>query len=711
MYKKIIFYVIIIVSCGCPSELFSQPNTLPGNSVETVRNNFIKNLKRLSADSAIIPSLANYFESEINSLENYISHSNLSTLEKDKAKRSLVYFMKELNSNLTRRTLDVYDIPGAIHAYQSVLKAVLMNQPVKPVLQMVGPNRSQLMASTFSQYQQYALLADIAVYKRVSSSPEFILQFLEDKPAFRFSDSLLLDAAVYDPLKIAYYLNRPQTGVQDKIRKNGNIYLRAIADISAEKDASELLPFVKKIAEGRMNLPEIREKRLETQVYFELLVNSLQQAVSDDADPALLKPLRNGIKQKALSFYVSELNDRHSEPEAARFSSVKGLRPQDLYYIITSCGEELYTSSFLGLYKRMMTPFAATTADSLLDIIQYDNYRAFTRLAANYNVLGDFLDHLSPTRKKELLARFITAIEQDEHIALERAMDIADAIAALAPGSEGSELIEAELQSNLMRCTQVQHYLGIRLYSILLDVFNQVKQKDGMSKLWATLGDYETLKHAALPNEKGEIVEAVLFYGDEDGVTSFNNFMRLFNDKLQWEVVKNENWVMIRSLTGKPLVIYANLPLDIKEELDGKAQDALFAHLKEQSLQPSILIHRGHSYHLDRTMKRLTPFVKLAILGSCGGYNKAISIASINPDVQVIGSKKTGAGSVNDPMIDAINRTLLGGTDISWNTVWSDLSKRFSKEGSLSLFNEYFPPSNNLGLFVLKLYNYYNRSL
>ncbi len=709
MRKMILFLLTPLFMLPC--YLSAQPRTLNGATVEAVKGEFTHNLKTISIDSAIVHPLADYFESEVNSIHAYLLNAvELTTIERDKALRSLIYFMKELSLNLARQNLDIYDIPGALHSYKKVLMAVLSDKPLSPVLAMTGPRRSQLMASAFSQYQQYHLLDDIAVYKRMASSPGFILQFLETRPGFRFSDSLLLDAAADDPLKMVYYLNRDRTGVQDKILSTDNIYLKEIAALSADKHASELLPFVTQIAEKKITPEEILTKRKEAPTYFKLLVNTLQaEIVSGEADPIFLKPLRNGIKQKAISFYVNEVNDRHNDTESVRFSSVKGLRAHDIYYIITSCGEELYTSSFLGLYKRMMADFNNRPADSLFDIVQYDNFRVFTRLAANYNVLSDFLTKLSPARMKELLSKFITGIEQDENSALEKAMDIADAIAALAPGTDGSELIEAGLQSNLIRCTDGQHYLGMRLYNILLDVFNQVGQKDGLNKLWATLGDYESLKRSSLENEKGEIVELVLFYGDEDGVVSFNNFLKLFTDKNKWELVKNENWVSVRSLAGQPLTIYANLPLDIKEELDGRAQDNLIAWLKEQSLQPTILVHRGHSYHLDRTMKRLTPSVKLAVLGSCGGYNKAISIASINPDVQVIGSKKTGAGSINDPLIDEINQTLINKSGIYWPEAWKNLSSRFSKDGRLSLFNEYFPPSNNLGLFVLKLFKYYNR--
>jgi len=141
------------------------------------------------------------------------------------------------------------------------------------------------------------------------------------------------------------------------------------------------------------------------------------------------------------------------------------------------------------------------------------------------------------------------------------------------------------------------------------------------------------------------------------------------------------------------------------------AQDALMNYLSQESAEPTVLIHRGHSYHLAKTLKRLKPSVKLAILGSCGAYNSAISIASINPDVQIIGSKKMGTKSINDPIIEEINGALQNGNDLVWSDVWDKLKTRFAKdEFTMNLFNEYITPGKNVSLFVLKLYNFYNRA-
>jgi len=43
---------------------------------------------------------------------------------------------------------------------------------------------------------------------------------------------------------------------------------------------------------------------------------------------------------------------------------------------------------------------------------------------------------------------------------------------------------------------------------------------------------------------------------------------------------------------------------------------------------------------------------------------------------------------------------------------WDELTARFAKdESTLNLFNEYIPPSKNVSLFVLKLFNHSNRTL
>ena len=711
--RKLVFSLFALFLLLQPFSIVAQ--TSAAKVLKEEEGKFFHQLNYFSIDSAIVKQLSRSIKLEIDSIYSSVISDVpfLTAAEKEKAIRSLGYFMNELGKNIAQQRSDMYDIPGTLDTYKKILKALLYHRSFDDLLIPVGQRQGQVLAAAFSQYKESPLLDDIAVYKRVASSPEFILSFLENRPGFRFTDSLLVSAAINDPFKLAGYLNQGKPALQNSIRSIKNIYVQQIISLAGDRNAQELLPFVILIAENRITPDSILKTRRDVVKYFQLLVNTIKEAGEPgDRSFVFQKLLRKGIKEKSLSFYVNQINEQHSAADAIRFASVKGLRVEDLYYIITSCGDELYTSSYLGLYKRLMENFKTPSADSLFSIVQYDNFRIFMRMAANYNVLADFLSRMPQEKANELLKRFISGIESDTNSGLARAMDIADSFTGLDSAIVISEMIRQELHANLNRCQSGKLYFGVRLYSILLQVFDLVKQKNSFNKLWATLGNYEMLERKALQNKNGEIIQLVLFYGDDDGLASFNNFQKLFADTSKWRMAKNENWITIRSRTDQPIIIYANMPLDAKEGMDLRAQDSLFIFLQQQSIEPVVLIHRGHSYHVDKTLKRLTPSVRLAILGSCGGSNSAISIASINPDAQLIVSKKTGSKSINDPIIDVINGTLLNKEDISWPGIWEKLATRFSKdEFTRNLFNEYIPPGKNVSLFVLKLFNFYNRSV
>ncbi len=711
--RKLVLCSLILLLALIPVSIPAQTVTL-ATAYERLKEeqvDFSQYIQSIFIDSNVAGRLQWFVEFEVDSIHHsVVSDTGLSGAEKAKAIQSLVYFLKELSENLSLQKFDIYDIPDALESYKLMLRALLRHTPYLDLINKLGPRRSQLLANAFWQYNECTELEDLAVFKRVAALPAYILQFLESRPGFRYADSLLVLAAAHYPFKLISYLLQHKPGLQSLFRKNKNIYLQEIVFLSENRFISELLPFIIPLAEKRITVTEILDKRKDPKIYFELLVNTLKNELSRPANVSsiFLIPLRNGIKDKSISFYVNQVNELHSSAAEIRFAAVNDLRVEDLYYIITSCEEDLYTSSYLGLYRRLMEHFTTPAVDSIFYIVQYDNFRSFMRMAAIYNTLGDFLSCMPQQTAAGLLNRFISGIESDTHTGLAKAMDVADAFSGFSTLPGISLMIQHELKSNFDRCKLDQSFFGMRLYSILQNVFDLVKKNDSLNKLWANLGNHELLERKALQNKKGEIIELVLFYGDEDGIGSFNNFIRLYKDPTRWIISRNNFWISIRSLSAQPVIIYANLPLDNETGMDLLAQDSLFAFLKLQMAEPVILIHRGHSYHLSHTLRRLQPSVKLAILGSCGGYNSLLNIANISPDAQIIVSKKIGSQFINDPMIDVINETLQNNRNLIWSEIWEKLRIRFSKnEIMLNLFNEYTPPSKNVSLFVLKLFNFY----
>jgi hypothetical protein len=714
MRKKVVA-VFLLLSLLFPLSIVAQSIT-PAKAIVLLkeeRDDFLQYFDYISYDSTLesnfLYKLRGYIELEADSIsQSILSDSALDEGEKAKAIMSMVYFFRELGLDLPLRQIELPDIPVALSSYRQILKALLFRTSFTEVLIPLDPWITQVLAATFWQFDECDVLDDISTYKRAASSPAHILQFLERDPGFRFADSLLTIGVAYDPLKAFSWLSQARPGLQKILLNHKNIYIQQIVSLLNERNTSELIPFIVPLAEKKITPDEILDKRADISSYFQLLVNTLNNSLGGSDKSAFIfhNATRIAIKEKALLFYVNKINELHSAPDAIRFAAVKDLRIEDLYYIITSCEEELYTSSYLGLYRRLMTHFRIHTADSIFRLAQYDNFRVFMRMAASYNTLADFLSCMPHDNAANLLKRFISGIESDRQTGLEKAMDIADSFAGLGSLNGLSHGVEYELQANLERCRAGELYFGMRLYRILLQVYELLQQKTPDEKLWNYLGNHEKLERKSLLNKQGEIIEQVLFYGDEDGVSSFHNFLALFKDPKQWAVSANDLWITIRSLSGQGIVIYANRPLDTKTGMDLQAQDSLSLFFHRQSLEPVIIVHRGHSYHLTNTLKRIQPSVRLAILGSCGGYNSIVKVADISPASQIIVSKKIGSRFINDPMIDVINNTLLNNKDITWTKVWEELRIRLSNDKmALTIFDEYIPPTKNVSLFVLKLFN------
>lgn len=168
------------------------------------------------------------------------------------------------------------------------------------------------------------------------------------------------------------------------------------------------------------------------------------------------------------------------------------------------------------------------------------------------------------------------------------------------------------------------------------------------------------------------------------------------------ESKREENWVKISSIKGKRVDIYANMPKD--EPDDEMAQNALQMYLDENDIRPSVIIHRGHSYHLSSTLEHINSRHKVVILGACGAYQNLSLVISQSEDAHIVSTKQIGSGKINGPIIRAFNQRLLEGKDVNWVEMWDQLSKQFATGEMKQLFDDYVPPFKNLGALFLKAY-------
>jgi len=460
------------------------------------------------------------------------------------------------------------------------------------------------------------------------------------------------------------------------------------------------------ILKGRISVDSIKSTATDNLAYYRLLVKTQIQFMDDmlaKDTPILFEEMGTMIKRKAEEIFINEINALHDEPEAIRFKIVEPLGAAELYYIIVTGEEVIYTSSYTGVYNRMMGRMQKRGGDALLMDVRFDRFKKFIRMAAAYNKLDLFLSSM-PTENAQLLVKgFVRGLEKN--LNLEDAVDVADSYGSISNAAIRN-LVKVEIENNLEQQQSLGNGRGVAIYDILKLLFMSASDSSQLLSQKYGIPPVYTLPLTNLSDSAGRIVQQVFFYGDKDGKESFANFMSMFRGKKEWKIVQEENWVEIMSLVGRPVWIFANLPLDnsMGDDPDAKAQALLIGYLRAQGLQPTIVIHRGHSYHLKYTVNQLPASAKIIVLGSCGSFQNLNTVLNICPEAHIVSSKEVGTKLVNEPVLRMINESVRLGQGVDWISIWHQLEKQFNTGIAKERFDNYIPPHKNLGALFIKAF-------
>jgi hypothetical protein len=681
--------------------------------IDNAQNSFQAAARKMKMDKGVKDLLVRFLSTGTDSMQNVImKDDSLSDDKKLLALNSHAYFLKAFQVSLVSGDIDEYHVRDLRLKYFDMWDAVRHDQPYDDIMKNLGPARSKLMAIAFKDYPQGKRIRDLTVISYAQTYPERVPGYLAANPDYYFTDSLIFICANRRPTVLVEYLQNPANEtVKAKITGHPSPLVQTLVSIAPERNVKNYLPFVVQLMNKELTLADIDKARQSPSEYFKLLVDNEMQGIEQIAAgqaPLYRIPSRNFLKQYALQFYVTPMNIYHEQSNAVRFSGLSNLRTQDLYYVLILGDDIMYTSSYLFAYNKLMEPYKKLGSDSLLRFMHYSQARQFVRLAGRYNTLNSFLDQMPRDTLIRLMHFFISDLEQKSDNGIEEVMNVAESFSSMVKDSTLSALVEFEIARNYLRCEQLPNFYGMKLYKILDQMMVAVKASETGEKtnVDERLASYLRLPFKNLQAEDGQVNELVLFYGDEDGVSSYQSFMTSFTDTSLWKIEKNESWLTITSRKYNPVTIYANLPLSNDEDLDKKAQDTLVKFLHGKNIHPHVIIHRGHSYHLQGSVQYIDSAVYLAILGSCGGYNEIFEVQRRSHEAQVISTKQVGSKLVNEPMIKAINDYFLQKKDIVWTELWQQLDKGFKKNAKAeTLFQDYVPPNKNIGLQVARIYN------
>lgn len=197
----------------------------------------------------------------------------------------------------------------------------------------------------------------------------------------------------------------------------------------------------------------------------------------------------------------------------------------------------------------------------------------------------------------------------------------------------------------------------------------------------------------------GLCLQRYIFHNDDDGVESFESFLRSYADDPNWTIEKTESLVHLtgRGAGQRRIEIYANTPVDLQLPVHYTSAAAVGARqgtvTATMPARPTVLVHRGHDHHFDVTRKFLKPEARLVFLGSCHGMTNVEDVVTRCRRAQMIATRGVGTTSVNDAFLRALNRQLLaGGDSIDWDRFWASLGPAL---GANEHFLSYVPPHRN----------------
>ena len=534
--------------------------------------------------------------------------------------------------------------------------------------------------------------------------PQAAVRGVQSYLAEPWGPQLFATAVLREPQWVVGIAAVPEEGqaVLKALRQAEAPPLRLLSQIASSPYPREtkvrLAVFVHDIVSGRHSLAEAARLSGDNSAYFRTLV-AMQLAQPTDA------VVGAALKDQALTL-IEPINTQFDRPAAVRFRAVVSFTAKELYTLLVYTETEIFTSSYRGLFERLLARLhqEKLTGDQLLAQVGYHRFLVFIRLAASFNRLDQFLAAIpSDAARGALLTRCLQDMERPTPEVMAQALTATEVLATrLDPQS--LRLMRDVIGREYHRAEQTHNRHAMAVYGLLAA---QIHQQATPALRTPALAAVAARYQAALPDlarlpaaklfPDGKHMQRHFFYNDDDGRQSFASFLAHYHHDQAWRIKADDLYVQITTQrTGKRMEIYANRPTEEATGLVDPLQHVF------QKRQPEVIVHRGHSTHVDGTIAQLPATAVLIFLGNCGSYTQLGAALNKAPQAHIITTKGIGTAAINDPLLKALNLYLLRGKDVVWAEFWAGVTPKLAKNPR---FEDYLPPDKNLSVRFLQAYH------
>lgn len=517
----------------------------------------------------------------------------------------------------------------------------------------------------------------------------------KDRP---YKDTVIEVCAVVAPNVAKNYLIG-ETPIREILMNNNNMSVMGMRSFfQAYNILSKGMVIVDDIVEGNITTEEAHTISLDKRKFLRKMIEirNSDYAVADYS-------LDEQLHATSLE-YVRAINDLHNESDPKiRFACIDDFNWKELYTLLVYSEEEIFTSTFNGVFERLLFRINQDkiSGDRMLEKLKYNRFRTFIKICANYGKLGLFLNTMPKDQSRAILSKFTNNLERNEGD-LRSAINVANAFSSIND-STLLAFMRTNIHNEYNRLELSGNRNGVAIYGLLKSLFVASNKKDSS---WFT---NMAMKYKLQPIDKIEKLNLFgrdsvhrqihFFYDDEDGEASFSSFITTFSNP-NYRIIKRTNYIIIESVKGKKVRIYANHP---KSELEG--QGNLIALMDSFHKDIQVMVHRGHSYYAMNTIDQIPAQAKIVFLGSCGSYHNIHEVLNRSQNVHIISSKQIGAMSVNNPLLLNIAEAIREGKNIVWKDIWKKTETVISKNpAAMERFRDYVSPDKNLGAIFLQAF-------
>ena len=622
------------------------------------------------------------------SIDHYIASSDFKDEDKKIYRDYLFRCMRRVSGSNFKRVM--YFTSLFHHLYKEIVGihdnrlTGVLRQNVKLSVQTCGVYRYQPVAKAFLTYA-------------AKKEPDEILHDLDDYSDQPYAQQVVDAAAAYAPEVAKKYMvfNNP---VMDFVKKSNDPAVKTIMEITnVYGKRSNAYVLLDAIVKGKLTLKEADSIGSNPKALFAAL-NDIRKETA----PIGAYSLEKELQIQALKL-VRLINDLHNESNDVRFACVDKFTPDQIYTLIVYSQEDIFTSTFNGLFRRLMTRMSGDNGFKLIQMTGSNHFRTFIKQCAAYGKLDEFLRTMTAEQRNILMIKFAANLDKHEND-ISQAVEVADAYTSIKDPNI-QHTLQRTFSLELQRVSQANNKGGKIIYSVLQNLFVNTAMfgKEWYGEVSST---YQMPRIDVLPNEKlfetnHKCVWHIYFYDDIDGDVSFKDFLNTFRDK-SWIIEDHPLYVKIMSSGGKIVDIYANKP---KDEYEGQAY--LENYFDSLGIAPDVLVHRGHSYYASKTIEKTRPETRIFVLGSCGGYHNLSDIIDKSPEVRIISSKQIGIHQINNPILKELADNIASGKDVNWQQMWDRVDRRLKNSGAdtYEKWLDYIPPHKNLGAIFIQSYN------